>query len=313
MPYVGGMDTIIDVANLHKRYGSVVAVDDVSFTVTRGEIFGLLGPNGAGKTTAIEIVQGLRRRDRGQVTVLGLDPQKDQNRLRSRIGSQLQHSALPDRIRVAEAIELFGRWHGHHTDLADTLEAWHLTEVARRPFGALSGGQKQRLFLALALLGRPEVVFLDELTAALDPSARRSTWDLVRGIRDQGTTVILVTHFMEEAEALCDRVAVIDRGQIVALDTPRGLSAASGLPIRTEFEAPGTDAAFLADVAGVARVTATEPSHVSVWGDENSPLAVAATLHAKGIAASGFRTHHPNLEDAFLALTGTELRGDKSA
>ena len=312
-PYVGGMEYIIDVAHMHKSYGPLVAVEDVSLAVTRGEIFGLLGPNGAGKTSTIEMIQGLRRRDRGRVRVLGLDPERDQNRLRSRIGSQLQHSALPDRLRVGEAVKLFGRWHGHPADVADTLEAWHLTDVARRPFGALSGGQRQRLFLALALLGEPEVVFLDELTAALDPSARRSTWDLVRAIRDRGTTVVLVTHFMEEAEALCDRVAVVSQGRIVALDTPRRLSAASGLPIRTEFEAPGTDPAFLADVAGVSRVTSTEPGHVTVWGDDASPLTVAATLHTKGITATGFRTHHPNLEDAFLVLTGTELRGNKSA
>lgn len=307
------MEHIIEVADLHKSYGSVVAVEDVSFSVARGEIFGLLGPNGAGKTTTIEMVQGLRRRDRGRVQVLGLDPEHDQNRLRSQIGSQLQHSALPDRLRVGEAIKLFGRWNGNPADVADTLAAWHLSDLVRRPFGALSGGQKQRLFLALALLGRPEVVFLDELTASLDPSARRSTWDLVRQIRDRGTTVILVTHFMEEAEALCDRVAVVDQGRIVALDTPRRLSAASGLPIRTEFEAPGTDPAFLADVDGVSRVSATESGHVTVWGKDASPLAVASVLHAKGIAATGFRTHHPNLEDAFLAITGSELRGDKSA
>jgi len=298
------METVITVDHLRKAYGDVVAVEDVSFSVSRGEIFGLLGPNGAGKTTTVETLQGLRDRDGGDVSVLGLDPARAGAELRRRIGSQLQSAALPDRLRVGEAISLFAR--GVDTDAV--LEEWELESLRRRPFAALSGGQRQRLFLALALLGNPEVVVLDELTTGLDPQARRATWELVRRVRDRGATVVLVTHFMEEAEALCDRVAIIDGGRVVAVDTPSLLSAARGGGVRMTFSTCGHDVGFIASLPGVEQVRVENGAAV-VTGTSGSVIDVAAKLHAVGVTPIDFRTHYPNLEDVFLTLTGNSLRG----
>ncbi len=295
------METIIEVSDLHKRYGETVAVDGIGFTVHRGEIFGLLGPNGAGKTTTVEALQGLRRRDRGRVSVLGLDPEAHGTELRRRIGSQLQASALPDRLRVLEAAELFAAVGGTDTDAGALLAQWGLADKHRATFSSLSGGQKQRLFIALALVGEPEVVFLDELTTGLDPQARRSTWDLIRQVRERGTTVVLVTHFMDEAEILCDRVAIVDHGRIVALDTPAALTAGSGLDL--SFTAPGFDPASLSSLDGVERVT-VEEGVVRVRGHGPVAVRVAGVLWRAGIEPADFRTHHPDLEEAFLALTG---------
>ncbi|MFW6090786.1 MAG: ABC transporter ATP-binding protein [Actinomycetota bacterium] len=300
------MDTVISVENLRKTYGKAVAVDDVSFDVRRGEIFGILGANGAGKTTTVEILQGLRVPTAGRSEVLGLDPARDANRLRRRVGSQLQSSALPERLRVGEAIRLFGRLHDEPVDPAGTLAAWGLTPLRNRPFGALSGGQRQRLFLALALLGSPEVVFLDELTTGLDPTARRATWDLVRQVRDRGATVVLVTHFMEEAEALCDRVAVVDAGRVVACDTPRALTAHQGGPVRVTFAANGHDPRHLLRLPGVEAVT-VDDGQVSVAGHSSTAVTVAAALAERGVTPDDYRTHYPSLEDVFLALTGRRI------
>jgi len=299
---------VIEVEGLHKTYGDRVAVDDVGLEVQAGEIFGLLGPNGAGKTTTVEILQGLRRRDRGRVRVLGMDPQRDGDRLRRRIGAQLQSSALPDRLRVGEALWLFARGR----DGAPTLEwlgrRWGLEGLWRRPFAKLSGGEQQRLFIALALVNRPEVVFFDELTTGLDPQARRATWDLVGRVRDDGATVVLVTHFMEEAEHLCDRfmeeaehlcdrVAIVDQGRVVATGTPSELVTRADATQRVSFTWPGADAAWLSGIAGVDRVTRR--------GDA---VGVAGGLAGRGVAPADFRTYHPDLEDVFLALTGRDLR-----
>ena len=297
---------VVTVENLRKSYGDVVAVEDVSFSVHRGEIFGLLGPNGAGKTTVVECLQGLRRRDGGRVEVLGLDPAREPDRLRRRIGSQLQSSALPDRLRVAESIGLFAASRSD-VDVEATLAAWDLTDLRRRSFAALSGGQRQRLFLALALLGRPEVVFLDELTTGLDPQARRATWDLVRRVRDRGATVVLVTHFMEEAQALCDRVTIVDRGRVVALDRPDALTARHGGPVTITFSANGVDVGFLAGVDGVTGVSTTG-GVVTVAARSQAAVVVAAALAERRLAPADFRTHHPTLEDVFLATTGHQLR-----
>jgi ABC-2 type transport system ATP-binding protein len=298
--------TVIEVEGLHKAYGDHVAVEDVGLEVRAGEIFGLLGPNGAGKTTTVEILQGLRRRGRGRVRVLGLDPEGDGDRLRRRIGSQLQSSALPDRLRVGEALWLFAR--DRDGVPPDRLgRRWGLERLWRRPFAKLSGGERQRLFIALALVNRPEVVFFDELTTGLDPQARRATWELVRRVRDDGATVVLVTHFMEEAEQLCDRVAIVDRGRVVATGTPGELVAGTGAAQRVSFSWPGANAAWLSHLDGVERVTRRGDS-VEVTG--NGPLAVrvAAGLAGRGVAPADFRTHHPDLEDVFLALTGHDLR-----
>ncbi|MPY93446.1 MAG: ATP-binding cassette domain-containing protein [Acidimicrobiia bacterium] len=297
------MAGIITVEHGRKRYGDVVAIEDVSFSVEAGEIFGLLGRNGAGKTTTVECLQGLRSADGGRLEVLGLDPGRHHDRLRRRIGSQLQSAALPDRLRVGEAVRLFATLHDEPVDLAATLEAWGLSHLRRRPFARLSGGQQQRLFLALALLGRPEVVFLDELTTGLDPQARRATWELVRGVRDRGATVVVVTHFMEEADALCDRVAIMDEGRIVALDTPRGLVAQRGGEVRSTFTPDGHDPRFLAALAGVSSVR-VERGLATVTSDAAATVRVAAALVEHGITPVDFRTHHPTLDDAFLALTG---------
>ncbi|MBT8223934.1 MAG: ABC transporter ATP-binding protein [Dactylosporangium sp.] len=300
------MDTVITVEHLRKTYRRTVAVEDVSFSVGRGEIFGVLGPNGAGKTTTVECLQGLRSYDGGQLRVLGIDPGRDPDRLRTRIGSQLQSAALPERLRVDEAIKLFARVHAGSVDLPAVLEAWDLTGQRRQPFAALSGGQRQRLFLALALLGRPEVVFLDELTTGLDPTARRSTWELVRRVRDRGATVLLVTHFMEEAETLCDRLAVVDRGRVVAMDTPAALTAGQGGPVTMTFTANGYDPRQLTRIDGVDSV-AVERGRVMVRGLGTATVPVAAALASQGLAPHDFRTNYPSLEDVFLSLTGHSM------
>ena len=214
---------VIEVTDLHKRYGDLVAVDDVSFAVEAGEIFGVLGPNGAGKTTTVECVAGLRAPDAGAVRSLGLDPRRDAAQLRQRVGVQLQESQLPDRLRVAEALELYASFYRNPADPAALIDKLGLASKRNTAYKKLSGGQKQRLSIALALVGNPEIAILDELTTGLDPQARRDTWGLIEQVRDSGVTIVLVTHFMEEAERLCDRVAVIDRGRVVALDSPAGL------------------------------------------------------------------------------------------
>jgi ABC-2 type transport system ATP-binding protein len=298
--------TVIEVEGLHKAYGDHVAVADVGLEVRAGEIFGLLGPNGAGKTTTVEILQGLRRRGRGRVQVLGLDPERDGDRLRRRIGAQLQSSALPDRLRVGEALWLFARGDGAASP--ERLgRRWGLERLWRRPFAKLSGGEQQRLFIALALVNRPEVVFFDELTTGLDPQARRATWDLVRQVRDDGATVVLVTHFMEEAEHLCDRVAIVDQGRVVATGTPSQLIGRGDAGQRVSFTWPEANAAWLSHLDGVERVSRRGDA-VEVAGSGPLAVRVAAALAGRGVAPPDFRTHHPDLEDVFLALTGRDLR-----
>jgi ABC-2 type transport system ATP-binding protein len=299
--------TVIEVAGLHKSYGDHVAVQDVGLEVRAGEIFGLLGPNGAGKTTTVECLQGLRRRGRGQVRVLGLDPERDGDRLRRRIGAQLQSSALPDRLRVGEALWLFARDQDGAPPLDQLGRRWGLERLWRRPFAKLSGGEQQRLFIALALVNRPELVFFDELTTGLDPQARRATWDLVRRVRDDGATVVLVTHFMEEAELLCDRVAIVDQGRVVATGTPSELVSRGDTTQRVSFTWPDANATWLSHLQGVGRVTRRGDA-VEVAGSGPLAVRVAAGLASRGVAPADFRTHHPDLEDVFLALTGRDLR-----
>lgn len=301
--YVDGMDSVITVEHLHKSYPSAVAVEDVSFEVARGEIFGILGPNGAGKTTTVECLQGLRARDRGQIEVLGLDPARDADRIRRRTGSQLQSSALPERLRVGEAVRLFGQLRPDPVDVGAALAAWDLTALRRRTYGTLSGGQQQRVFLALALLGNPEVVFLDELTTGLDPSARRATWELIRQVRDRGATVVLVTHLMEEAEALCDRIAIVDSGRVVACGTPAALTTQQGGPVRITFTVDGHDPRPLLAVEGVESVT-VDAGQATVTGRASAAVRVAAQLAVDGVSPPDYRTHYPSLEDVFLARTG---------
>lgn len=244
-----GPEPAIRVEGLRKAYGGRTVLDGLSFAVAPGEIFGILGLNGTGKTTAVEIAQGLRGRDAGSVRVLGLDPERDRARLRPLVGSQLQSSALPERLRVGEALRLFTRLAGDVVDWRALADEWDLTRLRRSAFVSLSGGERQRLFIALALANRPRVVFLDELTQGLDPAARQATWRLVERIRDQGATVVLVTHFMDEAARLCDRVGVLQGGGLIACGSPKELIAAAGGSVRIAFGCGRT-----ADLAGLDRV-----------------------------------------------------------
>ena len=301
---------VIQVAGFRKTYRSIVAVDDVSFEVYDGEIFGLIGPNGAGKTTTMECVQGLRTPDRGTISVLGLDPFRDVYELQDRIGAQLQQDQLQKRIKVWEAVHLWAALYRKQTTDGDRLlEQLGLADKRNAWFMTLSGGQKQRLFIALALINDPEVVFLDELTTGLDPQSRRTIWDLVRDIRRRGKTVFLTTHLMEEAERLCDRVAIIDHGRINDMDTPEGLIRRH-CPERTVVLA--TDDPVAADrfrrIPTVASVTA-ENGRLTIHGTgEDLVTAVIHSLSDERIHVTDFRTVLPTLEDVFLKVTGHSIR-----
>jgi ABC-2 type transport system ATP-binding protein len=301
--------TVVEVGNLVKHYPGITAVDEISFDVYQGEIFGMVGPNGAGKTTTIECLEGLRRPDGGSIQVLGLDPQRDRYRLRERIGVQFQSAALPDRIKVWEALDLFAAFYRQSVDWQTLLEQMGLAKKRDAYFGKLSGGQKQRVFVALALVSNPELVFLDELTTGLDPQARRAMWDQVRSIRELGTTVFLTTHFMEEAERLCDRVAIIGHGKIVALDTPQNLIDSLGAEDRVVFEADAhLETELLGTVPGVVRVDQIG-QRVVVYGQKDGLVSgVVNALETGGIRFENLRTEQPTLEDVFLALTGKEMR-----
>jgi ABC-2 type transport system ATP-binding protein len=294
------MDTVIEIEHLTKRYGSLTAVDDVSFEVGRGEI---LGPNGAGKTTTVECLEGLRDRDAGSVRVLGLDPQHQGNDLRRRIGTQLQESALPDRMRVWEALDLFASIAPEGPDWRLLMEQWGLAGKRGGAFSSLSGGQRQRLLVALALLNDPEVVFLDEMTTGLDPAARRIAWDLIRAIRERGTTIVLVTHFMDEAERLCDRIGVMVGGHLSAVGTPQGLVNAHAPEVRLTFTTDAEDLSWLREVTCVRKVERWG-GHVEVEGIDPVIALVSAALVSHGITPSELRVAQPNLEDVFLRLTG---------
>jgi ABC-2 type transport system ATP-binding protein len=300
--------SVIEVEHLRKRYRDVVAVDDVSFAVERGEIFGILGPNGAGETTTVEIIEGLRTPDGGTVRVLGLDPQRDGAELRRRVGVQLQESELPDKLKVWEALELYASFYDRPADWRRLLEDLGLAGKRDAKYGKLSGGQKQRLSIALALVGNPEIAVLDELTTGLDPQARRDTWELIEQIRDRGVTVVLVTHFMEEAERLADRVAVIDAGRLVAIDSPAGLVSRldAGQTIRFRPTAP-LDDRILTELPEVRSVQHSG-SHVLVTGTGDLLQAVISVLARHHIVAADLRMEQANLDDAFMALTTHEER-----
>ena len=301
------MDEVIEVCGLRKSYGSVVAVADVSFGVRRGEIFGILGPNGAGKTTAVEAIAGLRRPDRGRVRVLGLDPQREGRAVRQLVGVQLQQAMLPERLKVGEAVELFASFYRQPVDRKHLIEQWGLSEKRNAAFASLSGGQRQRLFIALALVGDPQVVILDELTSGLDPRARRATWELVRAVRDAGTTVVLVTHFMDEAERLCDRLVILDEGRVVTHGSPRDLIAEQALESRVCFTVDDSDVGFLDGVAGVSRI-GRDGDQAVVYGRGPILARVASALAEQEIHPADLRSERPSLEDVFLAHTGKHLR-----
>jgi ABC-2 type transport system ATP-binding protein len=302
--------SVITVSRLRKRYGTTVAVDDVSLEVREGEIFGLIGPNGAGKTTTMECVQGHRVPDAGTISVLGLDPRRDADALRQRIGVQHQEAQLQKRIKVWEAVDLWQSLYPRVTDAEQLLERLGLAAKRNARFMTLSGGQKQRLYIALALIHQPEVVFLDELTTGLDPQARRAIWDLVTGIRDRGTTVFLTTHLMEEAERLCDRVAIIEHGKVIEMGTPDEL---------VRKHCPQRAAVFTSDDADVVErmrplgaVERAEEGGVvthTVRGEGDDFVThVISHIAREGIRVRGFRTVTPTLEDVFLKLTGHGIR-----
>ena len=298
----------IQVENLEKRYGSSVAVERVSFDVRRGEVFGIVGPNGAGKTTTVECLSGLRKPDSGTVRVLGLDPQKDGRKLRERVGVQLQQAALPDDLKVWEALDLYASFYAAPAEPEPLLERWGLAEKKNARFESLSGGQQQRLFIALALVNNPDLIFLDEITTGLDPQARRLTWNLIREIKASGTTVVLVTHSMDEAEKLCDRVAIVDHGNVVALDSPKTLIGDLQAEINVRFDGlDGFDPAPLRSLQGVDRVT-QEDGAVVVYGSGPLLARSVVELNRHGIVPEKVSLGRPTLEDVFIEKTGRKIR-----
>jgi ABC-2 type transport system ATP-binding protein len=305
------MDPIVKVEGLRKTYGATVAVDEVSFNVREGEIFGMVGPNGAGKTTTIECLEGLRKPNLGQVTVLGVDPQRESHFLHIHTGMQLQQSNLPDRMKVWEALDLYSSFYPKAINWEELLVHLGLEEKRNTQFAKLSGGQKQRLFIALALLPDPQLIFLDELTTGLDPQARHAIWDLVRDVRSKGKTILLTTHYMEEAEQLCDRVAILDHGRIVAMDTPAELIRSLGGEERLiftvervlspEFEKAINQIGRL-EIQGEKMVVHGNTSQDSLVSD------VVSLLAKLSIKFHDLRSEQSTLEDVFLKLTGREMK-----
>ncbi len=302
-------DTVIAVDDLRVRYGATLAVDGVSLAIRRGEIFGILGPNGAGKTTTVECIGGLRTPDSGSISVLGLDPRADRDAVRERLGIQLQSSELPDKLQVAEALELFAAFYPEPADPAELMEMLGLTEKRTTRFANLSGGQRQRLSIALALIGRPQIAVLDELTTGLDPQARRETWRLIESVRDSGVTVVLVTHFMEEAERLCDRVALLHRGRVVVLDTPAALASGTGAGQRVSFVADALDEQPLRALDGIGEVV-RHGDRITITGTGDLLATVVAELVRQRVIPRQTQVHQSTLDDAFVALTADDLQED---
>lgn len=300
------------ISHIVKHYGKFTAVDDVSFTIKEGEIFGIIGPNGAGKTTTVECISGLRETDSGSISIFGYSPEKDRKKIKEFVGVQLQESTIPPRMRVGEALELFASIYPSPMDLDQLLEMLGIAYIRNSLYKTLSGGQKQRLSVALALIGNPRVAILDELTTGLDPEARRETWGLIEDIRKRGVTVILVTHFMDEAQRLCDRLALITNGKIVALDTPEAVAAGSGVKRVTFIPSdPVSDEVLLA-ISGVRNIERKE-KYISVSGTGDLASSVVNTLSGMHIGVSGLEASGGNLDDAFVQIAKenkSEGRGD---
>ena len=297
-----GQQPAVTITNLAKRYGSLQAVDDVSFSIQEGEIFGIIGPNGAGKTTTVECISDLRVPDSGSISVCGLSPQHDRDKVRDFVGVQLQECALPPRLKVGEAMELFASFYPDPLDPQEVLESLAIKHIERATFKKLSGGQKQRVSIALALVGNPKIAILDELTTGLDPEARRDTWALIERMRERGVTVILVTHFMDEAETLCDRLVLINHGRLRALGTPEAIAAEAGMNrLRFVPSQPVDDEALYA-VDGVQMVTRKDRS-VTVMGTGDLAASLISALAADGVQVSGLEARRGNLDDAFIRLT----------
>ncbi|MBO8142426.1 MAG: ABC transporter ATP-binding protein [Firmicutes bacterium] len=305
----------IEVEGLVKRYGNVTAVNGISFAVRRGETFGLLGPNGAGKTTTLEIIEGLRRPDAGRVIVEGIDAVADPQAARSLMGVQLQEAGLFEKLTVAETIRLFSRLHRRRADVAAIIERLQLTEKANALVGTLSGGQRQRLCIALALVNDPKVVFLDEPTTGLDPQARRNLWDIIRSIREDGRTVVLTTHYMDEAEVLCDRVAIVDQGRLIAMDRPDRLIREHAPGVRIHLtpdlaQPPEAVAAAVRPLSGVNGAAVNDHGDVVVYSHafEETVDGLMRLAREGAIRYRTMRVETANLEDVFLKLTGRRLR-----
>jgi ABC-2 type transport system ATP-binding protein len=304
--------SVIEVEHLEKRYGDQIAVCDVSFSVERGEIFGIIGQNGAGKTTTVECVEGLRVPDRGVVRVLGLDPLHDRAELKQRMGAQLQSSQLPPKLKVWEALDLYSSFYPQPADWEQLIAGLGLTEKRNATFDVLSGGQKQRLSIALALAGSPEVLILDELTTGLDPQARRNIWRLIEDVRERGVTILLVTHFMEEAERLCDRLAMLHSGEVVALGTPAEIVSLVAPEQRLHFRPSAPiDDGLLADLPEVRSLT-RKGAVITVAGSGNLVQAVTSVLARNRVVAEDLRFERAGLDDAFIALTGDRLENQPS-
>jgi ABC-2 type transport system ATP-binding protein len=296
---------VITVDRVTKRYGDLVAVDEVSFEVEEGEIFGLLGPNGAGKTTTVEMMEGLRVPDSGSIRILGLDPTKDGRKLKQRIGVQLQETSLYPDIKVEEALELFRSFYEEGLEVDDVLWMVALEGKRRSYYRNLSGGEKQRLAIALALINDPELLFLDELTTGLDPQGRRRMWELIEAISEEGRTIILTTHYMEEAERLCDRVGIIDHGKIIALDTPKKLIASLEAESKVELSSNDIDLQNLKGIKGVSKIESFKDGFILYTKDSAAVLAgLAELIRSEGWVIDDLHVRRPNLEDVFLALTG---------
>jgi len=299
------MDPALHIDGLRKSYDGTPAVDGLSLTVERGEIFGLIGPNGAGKTTTVECALGLRAPDAGAIRMLGLDPRAQGRRLRQRIGVQLQDAALPARLTVREAVRLFAALYDDAADPDRLLTTWGLADKRDAAFGDLSGGQQQRLFITLALINNPDLVVLDEISTGLDPDARRATRDLIRTIREQGTTVVLVTHFMDEAEALCDRVAMLVDGRRAALGTPAGLVEAHAPAARVQFTPPPDFDAGLLDALDVVARVERSNGRITAYGHGPLLARVAQRLDDHGVTPPDLAHRRPTLDDVFSALAGS--------
>jgi ABC-2 type transport system ATP-binding protein len=303
-------DSILQVENLVKRYGDVEAVRGVSFNVEEGEVFGLLGPNGAGKTSTIEIMEGLRTPDSGRVSVCGLDPQKNPQELKHQIGAALQSTSLPDKLRVIEALRLFASFYRRHRNPEELLKRFGLEEKRNTFYNQLSGGQKQRLALAMALINDPKVLFFDEPTAGLDPQVRREIYDIIEELRREKKTIVMTTHYIEEAERLCDRVAIVDHGTVIALGTPRELKERSGDKTRLEVRlARPEPQESLKNLEGVSDCRILGDSYVLQC--QRPPQAIVSLvkhLEFQGNELISLEIATPSLEDVFIELTGRRLR-----
>lgn len=302
-------EAIIEVKDLHKYYKDVKAVNGVSMEIYEGEIFGMVGPNGAGKTTIIECIEGLRLPDKGVIKVLGLDPQKDKYIFKKQIGIQLQEGTLPQRIKVKEVMKLFATFYSEPRDWQSLLKQVKLEDKENSYYEKLSGGQKKRLHIALSLIGNPKIVFFDELTTGLDPQARRNTWEMILQIRKEGKTVFLTTHYMEEAQELCDRVCIIDYGKIVAFDTPQNLIQNLDANSKVIFTSEDSlNLKILQDLPCVSKVKKTN-KQVIVYGKGKDLLTtVVQVTQTQGVSLQNLEAKQPTLEDVFISLTGREYR-----